>query len=82
MPAGVSWGVYLRTGFAAMLSMMAGAQCVHMVYRPMDDLPELIDEYYKSHPDVKRPDPDEPDPFTEAIELNIKKKKAESESKQ
>ena len=48
----------------------------------MDDLPELIDEYYESHPDVKRPDPDEPDPFTEAIELNIKKKKAESESKQ
>ena len=43
MPAGVTWGVYLRFVTAAMLTMFAGSQCVHLVYRPMDDLQEYVE---------------------------------------
>ena len=42
MPAGVSWKRYLTFGAAAMFSMFLGAQTVHHIYRPLDDLPELI----------------------------------------
>jgi len=71
MPAGVSWGRYIRFGIAAMMSMMAGAQCVHALYRPMDDLPELIDEFYREHPEMERK---KLDPYQETLELNIKQK--------
>lgn len=36
MPYGYSWPAYLRFAGAAMLSMFAGAQCVHQLYRPLD----------------------------------------------
>nr|CAI5830794.1 unnamed protein product [Callosobruchus analis] len=42
MPAGVSWGTYVKFFTAAMLSMMAGSQVVHMYYRPLDDLEEYV----------------------------------------
>jgi len=42
MPAGVSWPTYLRFTLAAGLSMVAGAQTVHLVYRPLDDLENWI----------------------------------------
>lgn len=42
MPAGISWGPYLRYMCAAMLSMMAGAQIVHSYYHPLADLDELV----------------------------------------
>lgn len=42
MPAGVTWGVYIRYSCAAFLSMMAGAQFVHVYYRPLEDLEELV----------------------------------------
>ncbi|KAF6214782.1 hypothetical protein GE061_009525 [Apolygus lucorum] len=42
MPAGVTWPQYLRVVAVAMLSMMAGAQTVHLVYKPLDDLDELV----------------------------------------
>lgn len=44
MPAGVSWPTYLKFFTAAMLSMMAGAQTVHLIYRPLDDLEEYVEE--------------------------------------
>ncbi|CAB0000039.1 unnamed protein product [Nesidiocoris tenuis] len=44
MPAGVTWGQYLRVLAASMASMMAGAQVVHMVYRPLDDLDVLVQQ--------------------------------------
>jgi len=78
MPAGVSWGEYLRFGAAAMASMVAGSQLVHRVYRPLDDLPEQLEQYYRDHPEIKRPDPEKPDPFNETLELNMKKKFAET----
>ena len=43
MPAGVSWPKYIKFGVAASISMFLGAQSVHLVYRPLDDLPELIE---------------------------------------
>lgn len=42
MPAGVPWPAYLRFVAAASLSMMFGAQIVHNIYRPLDDLDDLV----------------------------------------
>lgn len=47
MPAGVSWSEYLRFATAALLSMFAGSQTVHMYYRPLDDLEVLVEEEKK-----------------------------------
>ncbi|XP_077546143.1 ubiquinol-cytochrome c reductase complex assembly factor 6 sloth 2 [Haemaphysalis longicornis] len=48
MPYGYSWPAYLRFAGAAMLSMFAGAQCVHQLYRPLDDLGVYIEEEKKA----------------------------------
>lgn len=42
MPAGVTWGRYLRFACAAYITMMAGSQTVHYYYRPLDDLEVLV----------------------------------------
>lgn len=42
MPAGVTWGRYLRFACAAYITMMAGSQTVHYYYRPLDDLQDLV----------------------------------------
>lgn len=44
MPAGVSWPQYLKFFVAAMVSMLLGAQAVHVYYRPLDDLGELVQQ--------------------------------------
>lgn len=44
MPAGVSWGQYLKFMSCAVLSMMAGSQLVHMYYKPLEDLEIYIDK--------------------------------------
>jgi len=41
MPAGVSWARYLRMFGASMLSMFAGAQCVHIYYQPDLTIPAI-----------------------------------------
>ncbi|XP_051740235.1 protein brawnin [Ctenopharyngodon idella] len=41
MPAGVSWPRYLRMFAASVLSMFAGAQAVHLYYRPDLTIPEI-----------------------------------------
>ncbi|XP_017030332.1 ubiquinol-cytochrome c reductase complex assembly factor 6 [Drosophila kikkawai] len=51
MPAGVSWGQYMKFLGSAMLAMMAGSQAVHMYYRPLEDLPAYI-EREKRSPDA------------------------------
>ena len=43
MPAGVPWRTYITFSIAAMFSMFLGAQTVHHFYRPLEDLPELIE---------------------------------------
>lgn len=42
MPAGVSWGKYLTFSTAALFTMFAGAQTVHVFYRPLDDLEKYV----------------------------------------
>lgn len=43
MPAGVTWGPYLRYTSAAFLSMLAGSQLVHIYYNPLQDMNTMID---------------------------------------
>lgn len=59
MPAGVSWGQYMKFLGSAMLAMMAGSQAVHLYYRPLEDLPVYIERERQSHdphPDPKQPE--------------------------
>lgn len=42
MPAGVPWVVYIPFAAAALVSMFAGAQVVHVHYKPLSDLEELV----------------------------------------
>lgn len=42
MPAGVSWGQYLRFAIASFVSAAAGAEVVHRIYRPLDDFEDLV----------------------------------------
>ena len=43
MPAGVSWGEYLRFAVAALASMALGSQAVHHLYRPLDDMDKIVE---------------------------------------
>lgn len=49
MPAGVSWPRYVAFLSAAMLSMLAGAQTVHIYYKPLQDMDKYIEEERKAH---------------------------------
>ncbi|XP_026758031.2 protein brawnin [Galleria mellonella] len=51
MPAGVTWGQYISFSVAAMTSMLAGSQVVHLYYRPLQDLNKYIDKELKNFPD-------------------------------
>ena len=42
--SGIPKGAYFRFVAATFVSMFAGAQCVHAIYRPLDDLPEIVDK--------------------------------------
>ncbi|XP_050300602.1 protein brawnin [Anthonomus grandis grandis] len=44
MPAGVSWGQYLKFSTCALLSMFAGSQLVHIYYRPLDDINKYVEK--------------------------------------
>ena len=44
MPAGVTWGEYLRVMAAALGSMFLGSQAVHLYYQPLDDMTKVINE--------------------------------------
>jgi len=43
MPAGVSWSTYLKFAASATISMMVGAQAVHVIYRPLADMDTLVE---------------------------------------
>ncbi|XP_037889428.1 protein brawnin [Glossina fuscipes] len=47
MPAGVSWGQYLKFISCALCTMLAGAQIVHMYYKPLEDLDKYIEKEMK-----------------------------------
>jgi len=40
-------GAKLRITFAAMLSMFVGSQLVHAIYRPLDDMEQLVEAEMK-----------------------------------
>lgn len=42
MPAGVPWPTYFKFVAAASLSMFFGAQIVHNIYKPLEDLDDLV----------------------------------------
>ncbi len=44
MPYGASWGRYLSFQASALMATFLGAQSVHMVFRPLDDLQDMIEE--------------------------------------
>lgn len=47
MPAGVNLSQYMKFFVAAMFSMMAGSQVVHIVYHPLDGLDLLVQQEMK-----------------------------------
>ncbi|XP_047527880.1 protein brawnin [Vanessa atalanta] len=51
MPAGVTWGQYISFSMAALVSMLAGSQMVHMRYHPLDDLQKYINKELENFPE-------------------------------
>lgn len=51
MPAGVSWGQYISFSLAALISMLAGSQVIHLHYRPLIDLHKFINKELDNLPD-------------------------------
>lgn len=47
MPAGVTWGKYITVFATYLLSMFAGAQTVHYIYKPLDDFNAEIERRKK-----------------------------------
>ncbi|XP_043266235.1 uncharacterized protein LOC122405502 [Colletes gigas] len=47
MPVGVSTSRFVTFSTLSLLSMMAGSQWVHLIYRPLDDLDDLIEQAVK-----------------------------------
>lgn len=47
MPYGVSWTRFISFASVATMFAMAGAQTIHVIYKPLDDLEELIEEGVK-----------------------------------
>lgn len=48
MPVGVTWSQYLKFFGAAMLSMVAGSQVVHIYYKPLKDMDVYIEKEMKN----------------------------------
>lgn len=51
MPAGVTWGQYISFSIAAMASMIAGSQLVHMHFQPLVDLHNYVNKELQNLPD-------------------------------
>ena len=54
MPAGASWGRYLSFQASGLLAAVLGAQFVHLIYRPLDDLPEMIERAKQEEKEGKK----------------------------
>ncbi|XP_025993233.1 uncharacterized protein LOC113004366 [Solenopsis invicta] len=44
MPGNISLTRYIVFCATALVTMLAGAQCVHEIYRPLDDLEDLVEQ--------------------------------------
>lgn len=47
MPYNVSTSRFIVFCTAALLTMLAGAQCVHVIYKPLKDLDDLVEQRLK-----------------------------------
>lgn len=47
MPYGISWTRYICLVTSAFFATAAGSQVVHLIYRPLDDLDDLIEEAFQ-----------------------------------
>ncbi|XP_029669147.1 uncharacterized protein C12orf73 homolog [Formica exsecta] len=47
MPAGLSWPRYIMFCTTTLVTMLAGAQCVHQIYKPLGDLEDLVEQELK-----------------------------------
>lgn len=47
MPYGISWTRYICLITSAFFATAAGSQVVHLIYRPLDDLDDLIEEAFQ-----------------------------------
>jgi len=43
MPAGVDWPTYLKFTTAALFTMLAGSQTVHLYYKPLNDIEKYVE---------------------------------------
>lgn len=50
MPAGVTWTQYIAFSTAALVSMLAGSQMVHMHYKPLENLQKYINKELENFP--------------------------------
>lgn len=51
MPAGVSWVQYLSFCAVSMVTMLSGAQVVHMFYKPLDKMYLYVEKEIQYLPD-------------------------------
>ncbi|XP_050594677.1 protein brawnin [Bombus affinis] len=47
MPYGMSWPRFISFTSLASLTIASGSQVVHLIYRPLDDLNDLIEEEFQ-----------------------------------
>ncbi|XP_043600066.1 uncharacterized protein LOC122575339 [Bombus pyrosoma] len=47
MPYGMSWSRFISFISLAFLTTASGSQAVHLIYRPLDDLDDLIEEAFQ-----------------------------------
>ncbi|XP_068977444.1 ubiquinol-cytochrome c reductase complex assembly factor 6 [Bombus flavifrons] len=47
MPYGISWPRFISFISLAFLTTASGSQAVHLIYRPLDDLDDLIEEAFQ-----------------------------------
>lgn len=47
MPYGISWTRYICLVTSAFFATATGSQVVHLIYRPLDDLDDLIEEAFQ-----------------------------------
>ena len=57
MPAGMSWPRYLTFAVVSLLTSFAGAQVVHQIYRPLDDLEDLVQQELERRKKAKEMNP-------------------------
>ena len=56
MPAGLSWPRYVTFFTVGLLTMLSGSQIVHLYYKPLDDLEDLVEEELARRKKINKPE--------------------------